>query len=67
MDIISRVDRYHRIAQKLHIQEEISWPALSPFFQGINDALELQYMIRFDLKSLDDDSKCWYDIHITNM
>lgn len=62
--IVKGVDRYHRIAKEIDIQEKISWPTLDFFFKGINDALQLQYVTYFDIKSLDDNSKCWYDIRI---
>lgn len=62
--LVKGVDRYHRIALMLGMEEHLSSP-IGAFMQGINDGLELQYHIDCEQKALDENSHCLYDLNIT--
>lgn len=44
--------RYDRIAQKLGIEEHLTWPELTPFFQGVAEELGIRCRVEGDLKEL---------------
>ncbi|MCS3529302.1 hypothetical protein [Chryseobacterium sp. JUb7] len=60
--LIKGIDRYHRIAYRLQIADQLEWPVLKPFIQGTCDAMGLDVNIIMDVKELKDDSSCFYQL-----
>jgi hypothetical protein len=54
---LTGTDRYYRAASSLGIAEQLSWPALHPFFEGINDELGLQCQVRSELLAIEADAR----------
>jgi hypothetical protein len=48
------VSRYDRIAKKLDIEQHLTWPELTPFFEGIAEELGVKCKVATDLKELGD-------------
>jgi len=46
------VSRYDRIAKKLDIERHLTWPELTPFFEGIAEEMGIRCRIDTDLKAL---------------
>ncbi len=61
---VTGVDRYHRIAKMLGIEEKISWPTVQPFILGIRDLLGVGCTIRTEIVRLDSNSQCEYEISL---
>jgi len=57
-------DRYFRISSQLGIDELLSWPTLTPFFEGINDELELNCTITPVIRKLAADGSCNIEYNI---
>ncbi|HEY1164926.1 MAG TPA: hypothetical protein VGE90_07150 [Chitinophaga sp.] len=62
--LIKGVDRYHRIAQQLDIGSWLTSP-ISAFVQGINDGMSLPYRTSCELKSINEQSHCLYELNIS--
>ena len=58
-------DRYYRIATQLGIEQLLTWPTLTPFFEGINDELELNCDITPCVRKLAPDGSCDIEYNIT--
>lgn len=61
---VTGVDRYHRIAKMLGIEEKISWPTVQPFILGIRDFLGIDCIINTKIIRLDSNSQCEYEISL---
>lgn len=61
------VSRYDRIAKKLDIEQHLTWPELTPFFEGIAEELGVSCSIETDLKDLGEAGRydCTYRIIAT--
>lgn len=46
------VSRYDRIAKKLDIERHLTWPELTPFFEGVAQEMGIKCRIEADLKEL---------------
>ena len=46
------ISRYDRIAKKLDIEQHLTWPELTPFFEGVAEELDINLCIDTDLKHL---------------
>lgn len=46
------VSRYDRIAKQLDIEQHLTWPELTPFFEGIIEELSIDCRIETELKDL---------------
>jgi hypothetical protein len=55
---VSGIDRYHRMSKQLDIAQYLHWPASYSFMKGVNDALQLNAKIDFELSPFDNDSRC---------
>jgi hypothetical protein len=62
---LSGIDRYHRMSESLGITQYLSWPATYSFIQGINDEMQLNAKIDFELTPFDKDSSCGCLYHFT--
>lgn len=62
---ITGVDRYHRIAKMLNIEEKMSWPTVKPFLLGIRDCLGIDCNISAKIIRLEDNSQCEYEISLS--
>lgn len=62
--LIKGADRYHRIAQQLDIGPWLTSP-ISAFVQGINDGMDLPYSTSCELRSIDEQSHCLYELNIS--
>jgi CRP-like cAMP-binding protein len=51
------ISRYDRIAKKLDIEQHLTWPELTPFFEGIAEELNIDCAIETDLKDLGEGGK----------
>ena len=58
-------DRYYRISTQLGIEELLTWPTLTPFFEGINDELNLNCVITPVVRKLATDGSCDIEYNIT--
>jgi hypothetical protein len=54
---LTGVDRYYRAATALGIEQQLSWPVLHPFFEGIRDELGLQCVVSSALLSVERDAR----------
>ena len=52
--------RYYRIAKKLNIEKHISWPSLTPFFEGIAQQLGIECKVGMEINRLEDNGTCDY-------
>lgn len=52
--------RYYRIAKNLSIEGHLTWPTLTPFFEGISEELGIPCSVEMTVKSLADDGTCDY-------
>jgi CRP-like cAMP-binding protein len=52
------ISRYHRIAQKLDIERNLTWPELTPFFEGVAQEMGIRCSIQADLKELGEEGRC---------
>lgn len=61
--------RYDRIAKKLDIEQHLTWPELTPFFEGIAEELGIDCKIETDLKELGVDGHydCMYRFRCNEM
>lgn len=55
--LLAGTDRYYRAASSLGIVQHLTWPALQPFFEGINDELGLRCHIRSEILRIDADAR----------
>jgi hypothetical protein len=55
--MLAGADRYYRAASSLGIAHLLTWPALEPFFHGINDELGLQCRVRSELLAIETDAR----------
>ncbi|SHL70795.1 hypothetical protein [Chryseobacterium polytrichastri] len=63
--LIKGIDRYHKAAQNFGIAEQLEWPTIKPFIQGICDAMKLNILFKMDIHELKDDSSCIYNCTIS--
>lgn len=54
------VSRYDRIARKLDIEKRLSWPVLTPFFEGIAEQRGINCKVEMDVKKFEEDGRCNY-------
>ena len=54
---LSGTDRYYRAATSLGIAQHLTWPALRPFFDGINDELGLGCTVHAQVLDVGDDAR----------
>jgi hypothetical protein len=52
------ISRYDRIAKRLGIEEHLTWPVLTPFFEGVARELNLQCRIDIDGRGLGEEGQC---------
>jgi hypothetical protein len=52
------ISRYDRIAKKLDIERHLTWPVLTPFFDGVADELDIKCQIEIDLRELAEEGQC---------
>lgn len=52
--------RYYRIAKKLEIAGHLSWPVLTPFFEGIAEELQIACSVEMTVNNLEDNGTCEY-------
>ncbi|MGD0230681.1 MAG: hypothetical protein ABSC19_10030 [Syntrophorhabdales bacterium] len=52
--------RYYRIAKSLNIAGYLTWPTLTPFFEGIAEELRIPCSVEMKVNSLEDDGACDY-------
>jgi hypothetical protein len=52
--------RYYRAAKGLGIAGYLTWPTLTPFFEGITEELGIPCSVEMTMKSLEDDGACDY-------
>jgi hypothetical protein len=52
--------RYYRIAKKLNIESYLTWPVLTPFFEGIAEEVGAKCVITVDIRALEEDGTCDY-------
>ncbi|MCG3201764.1 MAG: hypothetical protein NFCOHLIN_01634 [Gammaproteobacteria bacterium] len=57
------VSRYDRIAKRLDIEQYLTWPVLTPFFEGVADELGIECRIGVDRRSLGPEGQI--DCHYT--
>lgn len=57
------ISRYDRIAKKLEIEQHLTWPELTPFFEGVAEELEINIAIDTELKHLGEGGRydCIYE------
>ncbi|BAP32733.1 uncharacterized protein CHSO_3696 [Chryseobacterium sp. StRB126] len=60
--LVKGVDRYHKIAQSLHIAGLLKWPVIEPFIQGVCDTMGLDVLFEMKILKLDPDSSCTYEV-----
>ncbi len=58
-------DRYYRISKQLGIDDLLAWPTLTPFFEGINDELNVGCDITPLIRKLTADGGCDIEYKIT--
>jgi len=52
------ISRYDRIAKKLDIERYLTWPVLTPFFEGVADELGIACRIDIDGRGLGPEGQC---------
>jgi hypothetical protein len=52
------ISRYDRIAKKLDIEKYLTWPVLTPFFEGVADELGIECRIDIDGRGLGPEGQC---------
>lgn len=52
------ISRYDRIAKKLDIEQYLSWPVLTPFFEGVAQELGIDCRIDIDGRGLGPEGQC---------
>lgn len=52
------ISRYDRIAKKLDIERCLTWPVLTPFFDGVADEMGIKCRIEIDLRELGEEGRC---------
>lgn len=52
------ISRYDRIAKNLDIEKHLTWPVLTPFFEGIADELGIACRIDIDGRGLGPEGQC---------
>ena len=52
------ISRYDRIAKRLGIEEHLTWPVLTPFFEGVAQELNVQCKIDIDGRGLGEEGQC---------
>ncbi|WP_333597152.1 hypothetical protein [Chryseobacterium flavum] len=63
--LIKGVDRYHKIAQRLEIEELLEWPVIKPFIQGVCDTMGLDVLLEVRVLELNPDSSCIYKVSLS--
>ncbi|MFT3925531.1 MAG: hypothetical protein QM778_23530 [Myxococcales bacterium] len=54
---LSGVDRYYRAAESLGLVDQLTWPTLHPFFEGIRDELGIDCDVRSELLQRHSDAR----------
>jgi len=52
------ISRYDRIAKKLDIEQHLTWPVLTPFFEGVARELGIRCGIEIDGRGLGPEGQC---------
>ena len=52
------ISRYDRIAKKLDIEQHLTWPVLTPFFEGVAQELGINCRIDIDGRGLGEEGQC---------
>ncbi len=52
------LSRYDRIAKRLGIEQHLTWPVLTPFFEGVAQELNMDCKIEIDGRGLGEEGRC---------
>ncbi|WP_426479152.1 hypothetical protein ACP3T3_06795 [Chryseobacterium sp. CBSDS_008] len=63
--LIKGQDRYHRIARSFNIENNLTWPVIKPFIEGICAGMKLNTSCKMDVLKLKENSTCLYKLSIT--
>ena len=59
------ISRYDRIAKKLDIERHLTWPVITPFFEGAAQEMGIRRRIEIDAKELGEEGRCDYVFRFT--